>query len=266
MIATRKVANKIILTSAGIVPYSYEFYDSICFNDFDEIKNNYCINYKNYARAGFELGLFTGDANGNFNPNAILSRAEFCAIIKRLMTEIDLSSYAPPAPFDKIEFKLLKDATVRDSVRVLNDLSYIPKELIEVFNSESWHISITSEQNLNDYYSCDSGAVVGLTYYSCREILLPVTALSKTVCHEFGHFVQSKYHCSSSLLQTAFLSESADFSEYATTSTDEYFAEMFANYMMFGDSSNYNFEEKHPLSYAIINDCLQTLLGSECER
>ena len=49
-----------------------------------------------------ELGIFSGDNNGNFNPDKTITRAEFAAVIVRMMSEADRAASVTKSSFTDV--------------------------------------------------------------------------------------------------------------------------------------------------------------------
>ena len=260
--AKRKVVCRVLLAFAGITPYAHEMYDTCCFADFSAIRNIYGVDYQDYACAGYQLGLFTGDQSGNYRPEDLITRAEFCAILRRLLSKTDLSCYSAPELFMDLPVIALDQASEKDVLAVKNELAHFPAALIQLFISKGWEIRITDQSTVNAYVSSKYD-VTGFTDHQKKVICVSAySAFSRfSLIHEFGHFV--KAHCKADpyLLSTAFQSEAGRISHYAVSSKEEYFAEAFSRYMSSSPDIQESFKSNCPLSYELLDFCVNQLIS-----
>lgn len=260
--AKRKVVCRVLLAFAGITPYAHEMYDTNCFADFSAIRNLYGVDYQDYACAGYQLGLFTGDQSGNYHPERPISRAEFCAILHRLLAKTDPSSYVAPELLIDLPVIALDQATEKDVLAVKNELAHFPIALIRLFISNGWKIQITDQPTVNAYISSKYD-VTGFTDYQKKVICVSdFSAFSQSsLIHEFGHFVKAQCKVDAASLSKAFQTEASHISHYATTSKDEYFAEAFSRYMSSTPGIRQSFKADCPLSYELLDNCMNQLVS-----
>lgn len=253
--ATRQAGARILVGYLGVTPYDYRMYTTASYADESSATEVYTTNYRDYVRAGYELGLFTADANGRFNPTASLTRGDFCEALYRIVKgTVSASSYSAPGVYGEVSI-VTADSADADDVRVTrNKLVSIPRNVLESYVKNSWKIVITSEDTVNKYYA-SSKTVRGITDLNTRTIYVPASCGKDVLAHEIGHYVQHNMGAASGLSR-AYSDEASKVSNYATTSTEEFFAESFAKTVIYDYIGTSTFSSACPESWAMVHSVI----------
>ncbi len=141
-------------------------------------------------------------------------------------------------------------SSVKWADKVYEKLELLPKKMIDTLNDNGWMIILTP-RDLEEVY--DSGVVntVGLTIYYHSRIYLQNNEFSIDYCtiHEIGHALDfiNNFISNDKEWKMIYEDEAKDsgFDSYFTSSSSEYFSEMFQAYFLTPEQM----QENAPLSY-----------------
>lgn len=137
----------------------------------------------------------------------------------------------------------------------------LPEELRRNFAESGWRIILTDEDISKEYYDGDvKGHLAGLTVSEDKKIYVHDTRsdIRRALIHEFGHFFdfQTEMTSKSFRFTKMYWTEKEDLKEkwkmddHATSNSQEYFAESFAQFVLYpGD-----LKENCPQTYKYLKD------------
>lgn len=191
-----------------------------------------------------------------------ITRAEFCRLIHYLSErKNDLK-----LPFDifeetgcKISFERFNESDNLDNYKcsIMNDMSKIPKNIIEKFNKQGYKIRVFPDKYKGSYSFTDE--VAGMYLDNSREIRLVDYGVDSLV-HEIGHYIG--FYKNSYVTGLLKFKKTEEYDKlhkvvgrsYYTTSNHEYFAEVFDAYINYSE----RFIEYCPLTYEYIDNIVKT--------
>lgn len=128
--------------------------------------------------------------------------------------------------------------------------SLLPEEIKNTFIDDNWSIEFQDE--------IDAGKYSGKCYYMKKKILLARnnSAIEKTVLHEFGHYIDYKlfFKSNSDEWKLIYNIEKSKVREYAQSSPQEFFAEIFEKTMVNPEETKLNTPKAYKYMLECIND------------
>lgn len=193
------------------------------------------------------------------NYKTIPTRAEITQLIYNIK---NLNSFQVPVIVKNFPVKFDEQTSNFDKNIFYEALSYLPQTYLDDFVSNNWSFYISSE-NLSTFYNNNSRylSAIGVTDPSRKIIYIKAPLLfsgSKNILHEFGHFVSVNYdiYLSSNIFKEEKNQLSKFIRSYASTSSDEAFAELFSFYMIHHNNNEKmnDFKNTLPLCYDFISE------------
>lgn len=152
--------------------------------------------------------------------------------------------------YDDIVIWLEDGSSVKWADQVHEKLELLPQKIIETLNDNGWMVILTP-RNLEDVYESGVQNTVGLTIYYHSRIYLQNNEFSIDYCtiHEIGHALDfiNNFISSDEDWKLIYETEAKDsgLDSYFTSSSSEYFSEMFQSYFINPELM----KENAPLSY-----------------
>lgn len=157
--------------------------------------------------------------------------------------------------YDDIVIWLEDGSSVKWADQVYEKLKLVPKKIIDILNDNGWMIVLTP-RSLEDVYDSGVENTVGLTIYYHSRIYLQNNEFSIDYCtiHEIGHALDFINNFISNDEEWKLIYEAeaknSGFDSYFTSSSSEYFSEMFQSFFLEPEQ----IQESAPLSYEYMKE------------
>lgn len=207
-------------------------YDNVLYNR-KALSNN-----DNIIRIGKELAICSSDIKGN----EIVNRGQATLVLYNLLTK----DYKVEQPKIPIKINNKENIPLND---ILLQLQAIPKPLIKLFNDKGWVCNI----DYNRIHAAAANAD-GLTSYTERAIYITDAT---SLLHEFGHFYHGQLNFPTEFTNIYYKeAQKSILRQYAKTNSLEYFADCFAYWIKYQNSSERMdlFKANAPLTYEYMNE------------
>ena len=212
-----------------------------------------------------QRGYVSGYGNGYFGGRDMLTRAQFCEMLRNIKHASDHEIELPSDPILQIEYRGFGDNHDSFTMGAVKSLQAVPEELKHVFDERGYTFVVANGPSftsyLSQYFSDPSGAV---GCFSADNKLIIVNAVSeKNVLHEFGHFLRYEFG-SIDAVTPLYDSEKSEFlistaTSYGGQNAEEYFAEAFVYYITAPD----RLKKAAPQTYDYIDSLMASVVPAE---
>ena len=228
---TSQITYSYLLESAFKIK-NIPIYDNILYNG-EKLNNS-----DNIIRIGKELKI----CPDTIERNETVTRGQAAQVLYKILTE-DLKVEQPKIP---IEINNKENIPLND---ILLQLQTIPESLIKLFNDKGWVCNI----DYNRIHAAAANAD-GLTSYTERAIYITDAT---SLLHEFGHFYHGQLNFPTEFTNIYYKeAQKSILRQYAKTNSLEYFADCFAYWIKYQNSSERMdlFKANAPLTYEYMNE------------
>lgn len=136
-----------------------------------------------------------------------------------------------------------------DILKLATEIEKLPEPLYAHFSKDGWKITLSPKRLENESSGLERGRIVGMTYYSEKEIHI---AEPQYLLHEIGHFVWSTISTPEEI-EALFREEGSEalllLGQQASVNAREYFAEYFAAWISSSDAKRKALQNKTPETY-----------------
>lgn len=232
---TRDFACKLLLSFKDLPVLRSQYYtDTYSLKSLGEITDG--------IFSGYMYGYVFGYEDGTLHGSDFLTREQACAILYRSLYENPEPTIPEPILSSKYDFQVVgynEQDTAKVRLQTLYRLVNLPEPILSAANNKGYTLivaapSVYAEMSTDLYekYGSTSG------YFSSADKAIVVRGSNistGTLEHEFGHFVR-RYFVTDETLEQCFDTElslimSLAMSDYASTNSEEFFAEAFDCYV-----------------------------------
>lgn len=218
-------------------------YSKAAWGDKTEMLNTIPFPQRAIISTARNYGLLDGLEVPQEQLNQPPTRGEFMQLLWNLLQKKGV--FEKPSIGDGVSIIALDESIQPDELSpIYAALWKLPPHVLQAYKDDGWTIAITKEKSINELYPeyKNYPSVSGMTSQMDRQIILyrEVTGISEqTILHEFGHFCHR--NICPRIPEEVFESErgglQASLRNYAASTNDEAFAEIFATICMYGPDS-----------------------------